>query len=215
MNTVQSDGGVAKPADRVILAPDPVNLVDEDVSLAYLRPTSKQVGLDIEPLNLTAASAVEEDTSAAIDVAIRVAVDEADVDPDLARIAKLPGVKSSPRPKARIRVGLIPAVESLTISDTGASDAVDADPSEVLTGTRLVQLGAFDDRVGAIEEWRHLVDKHGDLLGNHRRLIQEAESGGRRFYRLRMVGFDSLSDSRRMCSALLARGTPCIPVTAR
>ena len=60
-----------------------------------------------------------------------------------------------------------------------------------------------------------LLEKHGDLLEGKDRLVIEAESGGRKFYRLRAAGFNSLDESRALCSALLARGTPCIPVTAR
>lgn len=93
--------------------------------------------------------------------------------------------------------------------------SVEIDPADVETGARLVQLGAFDDRDAAIKEWDYIVARHGDLIGERKRLIQEAESGGRSFYRLRMHGFDDLGDSRRLCAALLARGTPCIPVSAR
>ena len=46
-------------------------------------------------------------------------------------------------------------------------------------------------------------------------MIQEAESGGRTFYRLRALGFDDLSDARRFCSVLVAENADCIPVTAR
>ncbi|HBS49363.1 MAG TPA: sporulation protein SsgA, partial [Rhodobacteraceae bacterium] len=33
--------------------------------------------------------------------------------------------------------------------------------------------------------------------------------------RLRAMGFDDISDARRFCSALVAGGADCIPVTTR
>jgi len=218
VNVVQSEGGVQAPADRLLLAPDPVNLSDEDVPLAYLRPNPRDVSLDPEPLNLRDVSAVEGETDAdAINAAVLAAVRDSATSEDLAKIARLPGVKRSPRPKARTLVAALATGSGTSVLSDVAVEAgpVDIDPSEVLAGTRLVQLGAFDDRDSAIREWRHIIDRHGDLIGARKRLVQVAESGGRSFYRLRMVGFESLSDSRRLCSALLARGTPCIPVTAR
>lgn len=79
----------------------------------------------------------------------------------------------------------------------------------------MVQLGAFDNRKTAMQEWDNIVARQGDLIGNRKPVVEEATSGGRKFVRLRMVGFTNINDSRRLCAALLARGTPCIPVTAR
>ena len=62
---------------------------------------------------------------------------------------------------------------------------------------------------------RLLNARFGDYLAGKRRLIQEASSGGRTFYRLRALGFDDLSDARRFCSALVAEGADCIPVVTR
>lgn len=208
VNSVQSSGKVQAPSDRVVLAPAPIDLTNQDMTLTELRPQLEQVS------DVSARTDVDE--RAAIEAAVQAAVSEASTPID-AKLATLPGVKSSPRPRARIRIasasGATPTgpVTAAMLSMKG----VDVDPALVKTGTKLVQLGAFDDRAGAIKEWQHIVDRHGDLIGTHKRFIQEAESGGRKFYRLRMVGFNSLGDSRRLRAALLARGTPCIPVTAR
>lgn len=218
VNSVQEGDASGDLADRVVLAPAPLRLSDEDVTIAEIRPLMRDGVLDGEPTNVSDVSAsedidVEIDQRAAIEAAILEAVSEHGQ--DLSALAKLPGVKRSPRPKARLQVAaLSEGVIRRDVADT-ADKYVDADPSEIVSGERLVQLGAFDDVEDAKSEWDALISKHGDLIGDRKRLIQEAESGGRRFYRLRMVGFETLSDSRRLCSALLARGTPCIPVTAR
>ena len=86
---------------------------------------------------------------------------------------------------------------------------------ELATGTRLVQLGAFDDAATARAEWDRLARAHADYFRDKNRVIQQAVSGGRAFFRLRAHGFTDLSDARRFCTALNAQGAPCIPVTLR
>ena len=47
------------------------------------------------------------------------------------------------------------------------------------------------------------------------RLIQQAESGGQPFFRLRATGFEDMADARRFCSALVAEDAACIPVVVQ
>ena len=78
-----------------------------------------------------------------------------------------------------------------------------------------MQLGAFDDREQAVAEWNKIAGNFADYIDGKQRLIQEAKSGGRVFYRLRAVGFDDLNASRRFCAVLVASNAACIPVLAR
>jgi len=237
VNEVQANGTVESPPDKVTLAPAPVALaasdtVDDPVTdsvVALAVPAARVAVVPAQSINLTEVVANSQDTAAAqeataqeINAAVAAVVLHNVPSLDAAQLAKMPGVKRSRRPRARaIRVAAI-------VSTTSASDAspamvaplatggsIDVNPAEVKSGTRMVQLGAFDNRAAAIREWTYIIGRHGDLIGARKRLIQKAESGGRSFYRLRMVGFNNLGDSRRLCSALMARGTPCIPVTAR
>ena len=64
-------------------------------------------------------------------------------------------------------------------------------------------------------EWDQLSQRFADYMGGKARVIQEAESGGRTFYRLRAMGFDDINDARRFCSVLVAENADCIPVTTR
>ena len=82
-------------------------------------------------------------------------------------------------------------------------------------GTRLVQLGAFDNEDQARGEWDRLAARFGDLMVGKSRVVQSAQSGGRTFYRLRAHGFDGEDDARRFCSALVAENAECIPVALR
>ncbi|MGP3697066.1 SPOR domain-containing protein [Rhodobacter sp. NSM] len=93
--------------------------------------------------------------------------------------------------------------------------ATEVDAATLPAGTRLVQLGAFDDADSARREWDKLASRFGALISEKSRVVQTAQSGGRTFYRLRASGFADASEARRFCSALLAEDTACIPVAVR
>ncbi|MFS4438665.1 SPOR domain-containing protein [Paracoccaceae bacterium GXU_MW_L88] len=101
-----------------------------------------------------------------------------------------------------------PAVATKTNTDFLA-------PEDATAGSWLVQLGAFDSREIAESEWGRIAGKNGDLLGGKSPMIQRIESGGRVFYRLRAVGFQSASAAKQDCSALSARGQACIPYNVK
>jgi len=97
--------------------------------------------------------------------------------------------------------------------EVAASFAVST--AEVPLGTPLVQLGAFDSPALAGAEWTRLAGRFDAFLTGKERLIQEAASGGRAFFRLRAMGFEDIADARRFCSALVAEDAPCIPVVVQ
>jgi hypothetical protein len=152
----------------------------------------------------------EETTLSATDLAVQLAlgVGTADrPDPSEARIvaaAHVPVV--TPRPLVRpanLRVVSAPAVNV---------PAGEVDPATIPAGTRLVQLGAFANQDLARAEWQIRLGKFGDYMVGKSAVLQEAETGGRAFYRLRAMGFDDLSEARRFCAVLVAEGANCIPV---
>ena len=244
VNSVQAEGGVDGPVDQVTLAPSPVELAEEDLPRAALRPPARTEALaeggEIPEDLAEAAPEPGEDhpdpgplALSPEDEAIMAAVAEAEAeaeaeaagvvpalagadDPD-ARIipASLPGVSLSPRPRPRPEIDVAALRNATAISGLASAEPVDIDPAELPSGTRLVQLGAFDDETTARAEWDRMAAAHDDLLEDKRRVIQEAESGGRRFVRLRAAGFEGMADARGFCSAMLARGADCIPVTTR
>ncbi|MBY6138019.1 SPOR domain-containing protein [Leisingera daeponensis] len=129
-----------------------------------------------------------------------------------------PGVKVSLRPSARpARFSPAPASTAPASAAAPAAYAapVDVDPDTLAPGTRLAQLGAYESPEVARSEWDRISARFPEYLGTKQRVIQRAESGGRTFYRLRAMGFDGLSDTRRFCSALVAGNADCIPVTTR
>lgn len=112
----------------------------------------------------------------------------------------------TPRPlirPANLRVVAAPAIDPVN---------GEIDPSTIPAGTRLVQLGAYADPQVARVEWANRLAMFGDYMVGKERIVQEAETGGRSFYRLRAMGFTDLADARRFCAVLVADGANCIPV---
>lgn len=129
--------------------------------------------------------------------------------------ASVPGVSRSKRPLVR------PANLSLTVpvkaalSQPATTGVTEVAPEKIAAGTRLVQLGAYDNADVARAEWVKLSERFEDYLPGKTRVIQKAQSGGKTFYRLRAMGFKDLADARRFCSALMAGKAACIPVVTR
>jgi hypothetical protein len=216
VNTVAAEGSTGKPADRLVLAPAPIDL-GEDIAVAPKVEAKAPQPDIIAPPPLA--------TSETVDIAAFAAKLAGDTKP-LAEpepvVVAAPeaapkiegGLQRSLRPRLRpatLVMASAAASDSVARADTSAVDEV----SEVPVGTRMVQLGAYASADIARGEWGKLNKRFGDYLGDKTRVIQKAQSGGRTFYRLRAMGFADLSDARRLCSALKAQNADCIPVTAR
>jgi len=100
---------------------------------------------------------------------------------------------------------------SLT-APAAAPAAGQVDPASIAAGTRLVQLGAYASPEIAEIEWAALETQFGDFMVGKTSVVQQAQAGGRSFYRLRAMGFDDLADARRFCAVMVAEGANCIPV---
>ncbi|MEP2782695.1 MAG: SPOR domain-containing protein [Pseudoruegeria sp.] len=239
VNAVQAQGEAGELDDELKLAPVAVNVIETDIVGLQDRPDG--VARDDIHHSAEAGEVTSHDGVAAAPEALKTAADNvpaiestADIlalankststkaieEPTPPKVAALkiistdiPGVVRSQIPKAR------PA--GLTASDTykeldseeGSSDGVIEVRSEALpSGTSLVQLGAFQSPEIAREEWERLAQNLDDYLDPKQRVIERAERGGSVFYRLRVAGFDDISDARRFCSALRSEGADCIPV---
>ena len=129
--------------------------------------------------------------------------------------ASVPGVSRSLRPAKRpsdLQLASLSVPAQPQATEIGGSEL---SPSKIPAGTRLVQFGAFDSPEIAREQWTKLQSRFSEYLEEKERVIEEATSGGRVFYRLRAHGFSDLSESRRFCAALVAEGADCIPVVSR
>lgn len=223
-------------ADRVVLAPQPSVLdEEEDLAMAELAPmvepdplpavdgnapASVEDGDAVEVLPAPAFPAAEEDepvlapedepadeagrSGTDLAVALALGLAEEGEATDVPTIAAAPGVPIvTPRPQIR--------PENLqAVSYRPANGEID--PATIPAGTRLVQLGAFGSPEVARAEWDKTMARFGDYMVGKERVIQEAQTGGRTFWRLRALGFEGLADARRFCSVLVSDGANCIPV---
>jgi cell division septation protein DedD len=226
-----AEGQEAEPAaDRIVLAPPPVELTEVDISSASLPEVTTEV-VPEAPASAPTPEAASEATLALIDRLIQdeaatpvsedaeagVVTENAAAAPTRDTIAvipiSVPGVRNSPRPTGRPANVQVASLAAPTAPTPVASAEID--PNTLTSGTRLVQLGAFDDEETARSEWERLTSSFPDFFDGRSRIVQPAVSGGREFYRLRAHGFTDLSDARRFCTTLLAQGAACIPVTVR
>ena len=122
------------------------------------------------------------------------------------------GVRPKARPASLVLSDVQEVVAPVAVS-TAVTDEVDA--ATISAGTRLVQLGAFDNADQARTEWAVLSSKFGSEIAGKSLVIQQAESGGRSFYRLRALGFADETAARDFCTALLEKNAACIPVVVR
>jgi hypothetical protein len=231
VNNVAAEGTAAAPADRLVLAPPPLELTLEDVPTAALEieqqaeatPTAEAGESDPlaaqETLQNASLSDLAEQLSAGVPpISGLEAAPVATPEPE--EIAAPPPVKggigTSLRPRVRpAKLTSIPEAVALAVAAAQSAPLAEVNPDTIAVGTRLAQLGAFDSPEVARGEWDRLSAKFGDFLEGKQRVIQRAESGGRTFYRLRAMGFADLGDARRFCSALVAERAECIPVVTR
>lgn len=110
---------------------------------------------------------------------------------------------------------LAASVASSVVQGLSGQQRLDVDPASIPAGTRLVQLGAYDDIDSAHRAWDLLKQRFSPLLDDKGRVVEAAHSGGSTFFRLRAHGFQDERDARRFCSALADQQVDCIPVLVR
>jgi hypothetical protein len=234
VNAVAASGIASAMPESLVLAPRPVELALDDaaglISLTEDPATATTAPPELAPIDArlevapTALPVPEADIDASQRDAVALALAEAlaagadpltPVEPapeaglEVASLALDGGIVSSLRPHRRPDAGTAAA------STTTPTAALEIDASTVPIGTRLAQLGAFDDADLARAEWAKLQGQFGELLNGKAMIVQAAQSGGRTFYRLRAHGFEGEDDARRFCAALLAENASCIPVAQR
>lgn len=229
VNTVAAVGEAAPVPDRLVLAPPPVELTAEDQpGVAGVAPTAVvPVSAPADTGLVSSDPALAEDPvatdltlspEALADALVDGAAPLTDLEPDTAApVAEIVpgGVGRSLRPVPRPEMDAMVLAAVASASAQLAASPDEIDPATLAAGTRLVQLGAFDDAETARAEWARLETRFGDLMAGKARVIQMAESGGRSFYRLRAHGFADEADARRFCSALLAENAACVPTAHR
>lgn len=187
VNAVAAEGIAAPVPERIVLAPAPVGL-DTPEPVEVITEVTDAVLRRLEPY----------------DGPIEVIP------------ASIPGIARSPIPRPRPDTDLMAETAAREVLNALAPGAgIEIDPDTLTPGTRLVQLGAYDDAAAARAEWDALAGRFAAHMDGKGRVIQAAESGGKTFYRLRVHGFRDEADARRFCAVLVAENATCIPVLLR
>ena len=131
--------------------------------------------------------------------------------------SSVPGVAKSLRPMVRpANVPVITAAASVPATRPATAAPTSAElTNDLPVGTSLVQIGAYDSAAVAAEKWGDFTSRFPDYFADKTRVIQQAERGGKTFYRLRAMNFTDISDARRFCAALVAEGAECVPFVFR
>ncbi|MBW6417051.1 SPOR domain-containing protein [Celeribacter sp. PS-C1] len=239
VNSVTADGSAAAPADRYVLAPATASLTDEDQPMSEVQPVLSAYEPSSDAFALQPAPEVQAPAAEEGLEQIAVAEDPLELQSveelaasvqDMAEDLATSDVMISPIPKPRpVRLASLAqsASASTTRTDAASLDGVAGDilaaiggvtemtPSEVPSGSRLVQFGAFQSEDIARSEWTRLSGRFEELMEGKTRVIERAESGGKSFYRLRAYGFADASDANRFCAALTAMNAACVPTVQR
>ena len=223
VNDVAAVGTAAAPADRLVLAPEPLDLTFEEVPAgtapgAVVRTTPAAPAKSVKDMSEAEILALAESLAEGAEPLetlqpASLAVEAEEAEPVAALATD--GLARSLRPLARPAALRQVASAEPGVAAAAAAGSQDVDPESIPVGTRLAQLGAYKSEAIAREEWARLEARFGDYLDGKNRVIQKATSGGRTFYRLRAMGFDDLAEARRFCSALVAERAECIPVVTR
>ena len=224
VNAVAAAGTAAPLPDQLYLAPPAEGLAEEDAAgLAKPMVAAAPEAVDPDdlpmiesgfsasaPLVATEIPSADQDAVAAA-LAEALGTPEGAAEPVLASATVLTGsVRPMARPAQRATMAATePATPPLSVT------ATTMDPGTIAIGTRLVQLGAFEDEAAATDNWTRLAAQFPELFATKSLVVQPAQSGGRTFYRLRALGFADQDEARRFCTVLAAEKATCIPVTHR
>ena len=231
VNAIAAEGTAEAPPDLVVHAPVEGNLTEEDRAMSALLPDAPAAPIaevaarPLSAIDLAVAAALGEEPSvmlasmtveAPAPAAMAAPAEEPEIGTAAVAATDAKGmVAVSPRPEPRPSRAMGTQVASLDPAAGLPAAAVDVDPGSIPAGARLVQLGAYPTADLAREEWDAVAARFSDFMDGKGRVIEEAEAGGRIFYRLRVSGFTDLADSRRFCAVLVAGEASCIPVVAR
>ncbi len=225
VNLVAAGGGVEAPAERLVLAPGPVALRDEDLTnrqldlLASVQKPELEAAGHLNNPSSGGETESQELTQGPNDAEITLegsdlSPGESDRANDVVRMESGAHL-GSPLPRPRPEGDLAAQSVALAVARSIMQRSVEVEISTVPPGTPLVQFGTYDRPEIARIEWDRLKTRYPDYLRGKNWFVEETFSGGRSYYRLRTTGFDSLSDSTRFCSLFKADEQDCIAVEMR
>ena len=214
VNAIAAVGTAAPPEEELALAPLTSGLTAEDLSVAVTPVSEEDLAAAEERtaiVDFSAFDAQPAPTAPAPQPVAEPAVAVPVAEPAAEVAAPVPEAPATAAPATALRPQIRPAARA-AVAEVAAPVAAPPSVSGPLpSGTPLVQFGAYDSLELAGGEWTRLNGRFAALIEGKTRVIQEATSGGRTFFRLRATGFADLAEARRFCSAMVAEGAECIP----
>lgn len=223
VNRIASDEEVPL-ADRVVLAPAPVSVAEEDLPLPELQPEARDAAL-----RDAVGAALEEVLGADAPQPLPGALpgdgdgfDETADGADLPREEGAAGGRAGPGPALSPRPVTRPSLDIVTraVADAAVPGAALVQPAAlsaetIAPGTRLVQFGAYGSEAEALAAWERLMGSFESYMADKARIVERTIVADREYWRLRAHGFGDLAEARSFCAVLLAESADCIPVLTR
>lgn len=104
-----------------------------------------------------------------------------------------------------------PATAPTAASTPAPKPTVSYRTGGALTGSHLLQIGAFRSEAEATGQWSSLQGKLGSYLDGKSNDIERADLGDKGiYYRLRIGPFASADEAKTYCAGLKERGTDCL-----
>ena len=142
--------------------------------------------------------------------------------PNLAELDQAAGLSQPPPAPAQAATavpasGAVPPAASGTAATPPPATpvAASANPPSAIPGPKpsappQVQLAAVADEGKAEAAWNTVEKQAPDLLGGKTPIIVPAVVNGQSVWRVRVGGFASYADAKKLCDALVAKGVACL-----
>ena len=201
VNNVQEQGKAQSAATRIILAPEPIKLIEEDVNISIIENS----GVTNEPKVSSLNNVDGENKKEIINV--------------LDGISPF-AVVISVIPKIRNLYGTHSLDKIIENNDgdltPGPKDKINpTNEVSLKPGTNLVQLGYYSTKQKAQKVWSDLIINNSSVFKNKKRIIQNVNIRGNNSYRLTVVGFSGWGESRDFCVFLRDFLPTCLPMRAK
>ena len=217
VNNVQEQGKAQSAATRIILAPEPIKLIEEDVNIPIIENSRVTNEPKVSSLNNGDGENKKEiinvlDGIPTFSVVISV----------IPKIRNLYGTHSLEKIIENNDVDLTPGTEDKIIENNavdltpGTKDKIKATNEVSLkSGTNLVQFGFYPTKQKAQKVWSDLMINNSSVFKNKKRIIQNVNIRGNNSYRLTVVGFSGLGESRDFCLFLRDSLPTCLSMRAK
>ena len=217
VNNVQEQGTAQSAATRIILAPEPIKLIEEDINMSIIENSGDTNEPKVSSLNNEDGENKKEIINIldgispfAVVISVIPKIRNLYGNHSLDKIIENNDVDLTLRTKDKIienNDGDLPPRPKDMINTT---NEVSLKP-----GTNLVQLGFYSTKQKAQKVWSDLIIINSSVFKNKKRIIQNENIRGNNSYRLTVVGFSSLGESRDFCSFLRDFVLTCLPMRVK